>query len=334
MEIHENGVCEEDIIMGEAPIDGEQELVSEAGEVVEETFTERPGRGDILLTEETFRLEHPTLGVALNRFYDAPVTGGGQGWLDVWNGRKQYRQNGTQNDTLGVMHMQRLLTQIGYGPNNVGAITINGIYDTVTANAIRFFQKECQNLAEDGICGTATARMLENVQHDEIFRAIEYAPVKASLMTYNTYPNYGNSYATQLSILCRCVFGEHAYPGDTSLGHRYARAGVAKVLDNRKDNMSIAHANNNDRTWKSVYFAPNQYTGTKNEFALTLPRGYDTFWDVLFVGEKLYNGQWPTDAPKVNKTHLFQKGYRSNDPSRPGYVRYPESGSIFTWFHY
>lgn len=328
MENHEN-------IIGEGrDTPNDNPGATEVEDIVMSVIAEDDREEDCNITEETFRLRHPTAGISLRRFYDAPVTGGGQGWLDVWNGRKQYRQNGTTNDTYGVMHLQRLLAQIGYGPNNVGAITIDGIYGTITTNAVRSFQKECQNLAEDGICGMATARMLENVQHDEAFRAIEYAPLKASLMTYNTYPNYGNNYATQLSILCRCVFGEHAYPGDTTLGHRYARCGVAKVLDNRKGNPSITHANPNDHSWKSVYFAPNQYSGMKNEFALTLPRGYDTFWDVLFAGEKLYYGQWPTDAPRVTKQHLFQKGAKVNDPSKPGYVRYPESGNSFTWFHY
>lgn len=328
MDINENDVRD---TMGMDTDDMEHE--AGAGRMILEAAKACFGEKEYEVTEAMFRLEHPTAGLSLQRFFNAPVTGGGQGWLDVWNGRKDYRQNGGNNDAFGIMHMQRLLSQIGYGPNNVGAITIDGVYGTVTVNAIRSFQKECENLAEDGICGMATARMLENVQHDEIFRAIEYAPLKSSLMTYNTYPNYGNSYATEMSILCRCAFGEHGYPSEQTLGHRHARCGVVKVLDNRKGNSSVGQANPNDRSWKSAYFAPGQYGSWSNEFALTLPRGYNCFWDVLFAGEALYYGQWPPDAPLVTKQHLFQKGYKANDPNKPGYVRYPESGSIFTFFY-
>lgn len=284
-------------------------------------------------TKEIFLMKHPSAGISTHMEYDAPVTGGDSGWLAVWNGQRTYRQSCVTNDTVGVMHLQRLLSQIGYGPNNVGVISIDGILGAITTNAIRSFQKECQNLTADGVVGMATARMLENVQHDELFHAVEYAPLRAELMTYDTYPNYGNDYATQLSILCRCAFGEHGHLSQQTLGHHFARVGVAKVLHNRKYAKNIGRYNPNDYSWKSSYFITSEYSSQTNEFALTLPRGYGCFFDLLLAGENLWYDFWPSAAPLVTRQHLFQAGPSKNDPSKPGYCRYPETGSQYSWFH-
>lgn len=292
------------------------------------------------ITHDPVAVDHlnelfPNGGSSLKAENGAPPSGGGPGWLQVLNGQKTYRQGGSSNDTEGVRHLQKLLIQIGYGPKNVGNLTQDGIFGATTASAVRRFQTECESLTADGIVGANTAQMLENVQWDEFFRSPDYFPLNASYLTYNTYPNNGDSYGRECSVLVRAIAAEHGYAGQTSQGHYDARCGVAKVMRNRKSNPNIRRANASDFSYRSLYFGPD-YSASSSEMSGYLPRGYATYYDMVIIADTIMNGWQLSGAPLVTTQHLYQKGagaYNASYANRPGFCRYPTTGNQFSFFY-
>lgn len=251
------------------------------------------------------------------------------------NGQKTYRQGGASNDTEGVRHLQQLLINIGYCVKNVGALSADGVFGATTVSAVRRFQTECESLSTDGIVGANTAQMLENVQWDEVFRSPDYFPLNASYLTYNTYPNNGDAYGRECSILVRAIAAEHGYAANTGQGHYDARCGVAKVMRNRKSNPSIRRANASDYSYRSLYFGPD-YSASSSEMSGYLPRGYPAYFDMVVMSDTIMLGREPSGAPLVTDRHLFQKGasaYNSSYASRPGFCRYPTSGNQYSFFY-
>lgn len=251
------------------------------------------------------------------------------------SGQKTYHQGGSANDTEGVRHLQQLLINIGYGAKNVGALSVDGIFGATTNSAVRRFQTECESLSTDGVVGANTAQMLENVQWDEFFRAPDYFPLNSSYLTYNTYPNNGDAYGRECSILVRAIAAEHGYASNTAQGHYDARCGVAKVMRNRKSNPNIRRANASDYSFRSLYFGPD-YSASSSEMSGYLPRGYAAYYDMVVMSDTIMNGWTLNGAPLVTASHLYQKGasaYNSSYASRPGFCRYPTTGSQYSFFY-
>ena len=170
-------------------------------------------------------------------------SGGGTGWQGVKNGAFTLKNGGSTNDASAVQTLQQYLKNIGYGTQNVGNLTVDGIFGAITDAAVKKFQYEC-GYSEDGIVGATVANRLEAAQIDQWFTKSEYFPLSTSYMTYANYPNMGTDEKTQRSVVVRAISSEHGYPSQSAGGHQDARVSVAKVLKNRTNPAVIVNRAN------------------------------------------------------------------------------------------
>lgn len=269
----------------------------------------------------------------------APGTGSGNGsgsngtgvntatWEQVLNGSAVYRKESSGSAICeGVKTLQQYLKNIGYGSDNVGNIVVDGNFGTITENAVKRFQTECA-ITSDGIVGSVTANRLVSAQADTYFTNPDYFPIKSSLMTYTAFPK------SQISLVARIICAEHGYAGSQ---HYDGRSGVAKVLKNRKDYGGVSlYDSSKPRDYKNVIFGPNQYTTAHSEMASYVARGTTAFHESVSLANTIWNGNTPAGASLVTN-QLFQKGYavwNSGYTSKPGYCRYPATGSKFSFFY-
>ena len=262
--------------------------------------------------------------------------GGGTGWNGVKNGAFTLKYGGSSNDASAVQTLQQFLKNIGYGTQNVGNLTVDGIFGSITDAAVKKFQYE-SGFVENGVVGATVAIQLETVQSDPWFTKPEYYPLSTSYMTYANYPNMGTDEKTQRSIVMRAISAEHGYPGSTAAGHHDARVGVAKVLKNRTNPaFNVNRANPSDYSFKSVFMS-SDYTSKTSLGACYLPRGYSYVMQQMHdAAAAVVAGGWPAGATKIGTSHIFQKGsgaWNSSYESKTGYCRYPETGSPFSFFY-
>lgn len=271
--------------------------------------------------------------------------GGGTGvntatWAQVKAGNGVYKKESSGSATCeGVKTLQQLLKNIGYGTNNVGNIAVDGNFGSITEDAVKKFQYEC-GLTQDGVVGASTATKLEAVQNDQWFTKVEYYPLKATMMTYASYPDMGSTEKTERSVVVRAISAEHGYPGSSTQGHKDARIGVAKVLRNRRtDPRTTSRGKVGDNSFKSVYLS-SDYTSKNDVEAGYLPRGYSAAMQHMHdAAVAAVSGATLNGAPNVGTRHLFQKGSSmvAKNPiykTYEGYCQYPEGvSSSFTFFH-
>jgi len=207
-----------------------------------------------------------------------------------------------------VQTLQQFLKNIGYGTQNVGNLTVDGIFGSITDAAVRKFQYE-NGLSEDGVVGSSFAIKLEAAQTDQWFTKPEYFPLSTSYMTYANYPNMGTDEKTQRSVVARAISAEHGYPGIPAGGHQDARVGVAKVMKNRTNPaINVNRANPSDYSFKSVFFS-SDYTSKTSPGTCYLPRGYAAVMQQIHdAAAAVVAGGWPTGASKIGTSHIFQKG--------------------------
>lgn len=252
-------------------------------------------------------------------------------WADVVAGRAVYKKESSGSAVCaGVKTLQQYLKKIGYGANNVGAIVEDGNFGTITENAVKAFQKEMgySTSGQDGVVGSQTASALVAAQTDSRFTNSNYFPINASLLTYSNYPY------TEQSLVARIICAEHGYVGT---GHSDGRAGVAKVLKNRKDKGGVTlYDNSKTRDYKNVIFGKGgQYTTATSPLAYRVARGTTAFTEAVTLATQICNGTTPSGAPLV-VNQLFQKGkgaWDSSYTSKAGYCRYPASGSNYSFFY-
>lgn len=259
-------------------------------------------------------------------------SGGGTGvntatWEQVKNGNGVYKKESSGTAVCdGVKTLQQYLKNIGYGRNNCGNIVVDGNFGSVTETAVKYFQTECE-LTSDGIVGSATATKLEQAQNDSYFTNSNYYPLNLSLFTYDSYPY------NEISLVARIICAEHGYVGT---GHSDGRVGVAKVLKNRKDKGGVKlYDNSKPRDFKNVIFGENQYTTAKSAMAYRVKRGSKAFSEAVTYATAICNGNTPSGASLVTN-QLFQKGYSADNATyqaKPGYCRYPASGSQYSFFY-
>ena len=254
-------------------------------------------------------------------------------WEQILNGSGSLRK-GANNDTTAVKKLQLFLRKIGYGALNTGALYIDGDFGDATEKAVKSFQREFVDLNSDGVVGQNTAESLQTAQTNQWFTTRNYFPLQASFMTFNAYPFNDDN---DKSIIMRAIAGEHGYPANNNIGHQNARAGVAKVLMNRTNpNNHCGVAVSGDYSYKSVYLN-DDYTSHYSTYALTLPRGCPEIMDQLSnLADDLIDGVWPTGAPAVTPSHIYQKGSAAYHPEEYEYfdlVFYPNSTAPFSFFY-
>ena len=253
----------------------------------------------------------------------------GSSWQDVLNGSVLLKRTST-NNVNAVKQLQQYLAAIGYGYQNVGAMTIDGVFGSITENAVKYFQTECE-LQSDGIVGQITANKLAEVQSNPVFKNANYFPLNGGTFNYFDYPY------NEESLVARIICAEHGYVN--GVGHDDARAGVAKVLKNRKDMGGVSLFNSNaPRDFKNIIFGPNQYTtanGDSAAMSFRVKRGSQAFTEAVQYAQMICSGITPSAAPLVTN-QLFQKGYgadRAEYQNKASYCRYPASGNYYTFFY-
>lgn len=259
-------------------------------------------------------------------------TGGGTGvntlsWSDILAGKGSYRRESDGSAVCeGVKTLQRLLKAIGYGEQNVGNIVVDGNFGSITAEAVKRFQTEC-GLTADSTVGKNTANKLVAVQTSSFFTDVNYYPLRSGLFNYNSYPY------NEVSLVARIICAEHGYEGS---GHSDGRAGVAKVLKNRKDRGGVTLYNSSKpRDYKNIIFGENQYTTATSPMAYYVARGSVAFEEAVSLARTICAGNTPSGAPKVTN-QLYQKGsdaYSAEYQAKPDYCRYPETGTKYSFFY-
>lgn len=273
------------------------------------------------------------VGYVMSQYITLNTTGGGgtgvntATWEQVKAGNGVYKKESSSTAVCdGVKTLQQYLKNIGYGSNNCGNIVVDGNFGSVTETAVKYFQTECE-LSSDGIVGPDTATKLEQVQTNSYFTNSNYYPLNLSLFTYNNYPY------NEISLVARIICAEHGYVGT---GHSDGRVGVAKVLKNRKDKGGVKlYDNSKPRDFKNVIFGENQYTTAKSAMAYRVKRGSKAFAEAVTYATAICNGNTPSGASLVTN-QLFQKGYSADNATyqaKPGYCRYPASGSQYSFFY-
>lgn len=108
------------------------------------------------------------------------------------------------------------------------------------------------------------------------------------------------------------------------------------MLKNRKDKGGVKlYDNSKPRDFKNVIFGENQYTTAKSAMAYRVKRGSKAFSEAVTYATAICNGNTPSGASLVTN-QLFQKGYSADNATyqaKPGYCRYPASGSQYSFFY-
>lgn len=206
-------------------------------------------------------------------------------WAQVLAGNGVYKKESSSSTVCeGVRTLQQYLKNIGYGSNNVGNIAADGNFGSITETAVKYFQAEC-GLQADGIVGSATANRLVEVQNSRFFTDTNYYPLKSNLFTYDNYPY------DEVSLVARIICAEHGY---TESEHSDGRAGVAKVLKNRKDNGGVTLYNSSKpRDYRNVIFGKGQYTTATSEMAYRVARGTSAFEEAVSYASMVCAGNEP-----------------------------------------
>ena len=251
-------------------------------------------------------------------------------WEQVLRGEVMLKR-GNDNDTAAVKKLQQYLKNIGYGSRNVGTISVDGIFGSITEKAVRSFQNEFVSLQKDGVVGRATAQSLQHAQTDIWFQVEDYYPLAPLYMAYDQYK------WNEKSVIMRAISGEHGYPGNMSAGHTDARVGVAKVLMNRTDPQKHVNvAKPGDYSYKSVYLCQD-YSSKNDSPACVLPRGCpEAMAQFEELADNLLGGVWPSGAPLVSRNHIYQKSGSKYEPDKyaySGFCRYPASGSPYSFYY-
>lgn len=275
-------------------------------------------------------------------------TSGGTGintasWSEVLAGNGTYRKESSGSAVCeGVKTLQRYLIAIGWGRAAVlgtsSDLTVDGNFGSKTETAVKNFQYECE-LSQDGIVGVQTATKLNSYHNDPNFTAKKYHPLSDSEWSYNGLP----SWVDEISLCAHLICAEHSRNDSTNAaGHEDARAGIAKVLRNRKNSPLHFNEVNGKAEYKSIIFASGQFNPATGSFssrkmARFARRGTSNsipWQQAIKYASQLVNNQAITQAPKVTN-QLYFNGYTPSwTPSgKKDLVYYPDvSTNKFTAF--
>lgn len=274
-------------------------------------------------------------------------SGGGTGintatWSEVLAGQATYRRESSNSAVCeGVKTLQQYLIDIGWGRAAVLGtttdLTVDGNFGAKTETAVKNFQYECE-LDQDGIVGSQTASKLNSAHTNSYFTTLAYQPVANSEWSYSNLP----SRITNVSLCARIICAEHTYNSDSS-GDRNARAGVAKVLRNRKNSSVNFNEVNGEKTYKAIIFGTNQFdpaTGAtaSKKMAYFVKRGASNgipWQQAIEFATSLVNGATINGAPAVvNQVYFRGKTSSWTTQGKTDIVYYPsESSSHFTAFY-
>lgn len=262
-------------------------------------------------------------------------------WSDVLAGRGTYRKESSGSAVCdGVKTLQQYLKDIGWGRATVigssSDLTVDGNFGSKTEMAVKNFQYEC-GLTQDGIVGSQTAGKLESAHTDSHFTTQKYYPLSESEWTYATLP----SWVDEISLCARLICAEHSrngYPYDDE----DARAGIAKVLRNRKKSSINFNEVNRLKTFKAIIFGSGQFNpATGKSLSKKMARfvwrgaGNGIPWQqAINYATKLVNGQSISRAANVTN-QLYFNGYTSkwSTTGKKDIVYYPaEHTKKFTAF--
>lgn len=275
-------------------------------------------------------------------------TGSGTGvntatWSQVLAGNGVYKKESSSSAVCeGVKTLQRYLIAIGWGRAAVlgtsSDLTVDGNFGSKTETAVKNFQYECE-LTQDGVVGVQTATKLNAYHDDPNFTTQKYHPLSDSEWSYNGLPPWVDEH----SVCARLICAEHSRnDSDYSTAHEDARAGIAKVLRNRKNSSEYFNEVDGKEKYSSIIFGSGQFspaTGSANsrKMARFVRRGTSNsvpWQQAISYASKLVNNQTITRASKVTN-HLYFNGYTSSwtTTGKKDLVYYPDaSTNRFTAF--
>lgn len=275
-------------------------------------------------------------------------SGGGTGvntatWEQVLANNGVYRKESSSSAVCeGVKTLQRYLIAIGWGRAAVlgtsSDLTVDGNFGSKTETAVKNFQYECE-LTQDGVVGVQTATKLNAYHDDPNFTTQKYHPLSDSEWSYNGLP----SWVDEQSVCARLICAEHSRnDSDYSVAHEDARAGIAKVLRNRKNSSAYFNEVDGKEKYSSIIFGSGQFspaTGSSSsrKMARFARRGTSNsvpWQQAILYASKLVNNQTITRASNVTN-HLYFNGYTSSwtTSGKKDIVYYPPaSTNRFTAF--
>lgn len=262
-------------------------------------------------------------------------------WAQVKNGSAVYKKESSGTAVCeGVKTLQRYLIDIGWGRAAVlgtsSDLTVDGNFGTKTEKAVKNFQYEC-GLSEDGVVGSQTAGKLDAAHSDANFTTKKFHPLSESEWSYAGLP----SWVDDISLCARLICAEHSRNGYPT-GDEDARAGIAKVLRNRKNSSNRFNEVGGLKTFKAIIFGTGQFNPATGEASsrkmarfVWRGAGNNIPWQqAITYATKLVNGQSIARAAKVTN-HLYFNGYTDKWSTAGKYniIYYPdESTKKFTAF--
>ena len=255
------------------------------------------------------------------------------------NGAVFMRDPDASHATQGVKDLQQYLINIGWGSASVlgssSALSVDGNFGSKTETAVKLFQEECE-ISQDGIVGSDTATRLYNAKNSTDFTNSKFHPVPASEWSYSNLP----SRIDDISLCARLICAEHSR--NYHAQDEDARAGIAKVLRNRKNSSTNFNEVNNLKTFKAIIFGSGQFspaTGSSGSkrMAHFVHRGCGsgTPWSqAILYATQLVNGQTISRAANVTNQVYFN-GYTSSwsTTGKKDIIYYPSGQSTnFTAF--
>ena len=264
-------------------------------------------------------------------------------WAQVLAGNGVYKKESSSSAVCeGVKTLQRYLIAIGWGRAAVlgtsSDLTVDGKFGSKTETAVKNFQYECE-LTQDGVVGVQTATKLNTYHDDPNFTTQKYHPLSDSEWSYNGLP----SWVDEQSVCARLICAEHSRnDSDYSVAHEDARAGIAKVLRNRKNSSAYFNEVDGKEKYSSIIFGSGQFspaTGSSSsrKMARFARRGTSNsvpWQQAILYASKLVNNQTITRASNVTN-HLYFNGYTSSwtTSGKKDLVYYPPaSTNRFTAF--
>lgn len=268
--------------------------------------------------------------------------GGGTGvntasWNEVLSGTAVYKKESSGSAVCeGVKTLQRYLIAIGWGRAEVlgtsDDLTVDGNFGSKTETAVKNFQYECE-LDEDGVVGTLTATRLEAYHNDPNFTTLKYYPLSDDEWNYDELPDWVDDTALCARLIC----AEHSRNNSQDEGHDDARAGIAKVLRNRKNSPLSFNEVGGKKTYRAIIFAPNQFNPATSSDQNSRKQAYfvrrgtsnsQPWQQAIQFATQLVNDQTILKAPLVTN-QLYFNGYRSNwtTSGKTDIVFYPEEST-------
>lgn len=276
-------------------------------------------------------------------------TGGGGTGVNEWtydqvksgvSGAVFKLDSSSSHSTQGVKDLQQYLINIGWGSAAVlgtsSDMTVDGNFGSKTETAVKKFQYECE-ITQDGIVGKDTATRLFNAKNDSNFTTLKYQPIPSGQWNYSSLP----SRIDDISLVARLICAEHhrnGYPTDDE----DARAGIAKVIKNRKNSSINFNEVNGLKTYKAIIFGASQFSPATGDIgsqrmAYNVMRGTGNcapWQQAIKYATALVNGQSITRAANVTN-HFYFNGYTDSwtTVGKKNLVYYPgESTKQFTAF--